>query len=93
MSVYAWLKEKSFQEELKRQRNEMIGRALDSLKANIAKASETLVKHLDSEKEAISIRAAESIIEFAHQAREHEELETRIATLERKVEFYEKHAT
>jgi len=64
----------------------MIGRALDSLKSNIAKATETLVKHLDSDKEPISIRAAENIIEFAQQAREHEELEARIATLERKFE-------
>ena len=92
VSVYAWLKEKSFRAELKRQRDEMIGRALDSLKANIAKASETLVKHLDSDKEGISIRAAESIIEFAQQAIEHDELEARIASLEKKVEVYEKQA-
>jgi transposase len=91
-TVYEWLKEGNFRQELKRRRDEMIGRALDSLKANIAKATETLVKHLDSDKEAISIRAAESIIEFAKQAREHEELEARIASLERKLEVYEKHA-
>ena len=92
VTVYAWLKEKSFRAELKHRRDEMIGRALDSLKANIVKASETLVKHMDSEKEAISIRAAESILEFAQQAREHDELEARIASLEKKVEVYEKYA-
>jgi len=85
-TVCQWLKEENFRKALKQRRDEMIGRALDSLKSNIAKATETLVKHLDSNKEAISIRAAENIIEFAQQAREHEELEGRIATLERKFE-------
>jgi hypothetical protein len=63
-AVYEWLKQEIFKGELKRQRDAITERALDSLKANIAKATETLVKHLDSEHENISIRAAESIIEF-----------------------------
>ena len=58
---------------------------MDTLKANIAKATETLVKHLDSERENISIRAAEGIIEFAQKALEHEELERRIEALEAKL--------
>jgi hypothetical protein len=81
-TVYEWLKDDGFRQELKRQRDAIIDRALDSLKANIAKATETLVKHLDSERESISIRAAESIIEFAQKALEHEELERRIEALE-----------
>jgi hypothetical protein len=56
-----------------------------TLKANIAKATETLVKHLDSERENISIRAAESIIAFTQKALEHEELEKRIEALEAKL--------
>jgi hypothetical protein len=67
---------------MKRQRDAVIERALESLKASIVKASETLVKHLDSKRENISIRAAESIIEFAQKALEHEELEKRIEALE-----------
>jgi hypothetical protein len=43
------------------------------------------VKHLDSDHENISIRAAESIIEFTQKALEHEELERRIEALEAKV--------
>lgn len=80
-AVYEWLKDEAFRQELKRQRDAVIERALDSLKANMAKATETLVKHLDSEHENISIRAAESIIEFTQKALEHEELEKRIAAL------------
>jgi len=37
---------------------------LDNLKANVVKATDTLAKHLDSERENISIRAAEKIIEY-----------------------------
>jgi AcrR family transcriptional regulator len=81
-TVYEWLKDEAFRQELKHQRDAVIERALDSLKANLGKATETLVKHLESERENISIRAAESIIEFAHKALEHEELEQRIEALE-----------
>jgi len=63
-TVYEWLKDDTFRQELERQRDAVFERALDSLKANIAEATETLVKHLDSNRENISIRAAESIIEF-----------------------------
>jgi AcrR family transcriptional regulator len=82
-TVYEWLRDETFREELKRQRDAVIERALDSLKSNIAKATETLVKHLDSKRENISIRAAESIIEYAQKALEHEELERRIEALEK----------
>lgn len=81
-TVYEWLKEGVFRQELKRQRDGIIERALDSLKANITKATETLVKHLDSTREHISIRAAENIIEFIQKALDHEELEKRIEALE-----------
>ena len=67
-AVYEWLKEDTFRLELKRQRDTVIERALDSLKANISKATETLVKLLDSDKQAIQARAAENIIEFTQKA-------------------------
>ena len=55
---------------------------MDSLKANISKATETLVKLLDSDKEAMQARAAEDIIEFTQKAIEYEDLEKRIDALE-----------
>ena len=85
-TVYEWLKDDVFRNELKRQRNSIIDSAVDTLKANIAKATETLVKHLDSERENISIRAAESIIAFTQKALEHEELERRIEALEARLD-------
>ena len=85
-AIYEWLKNETFCQELKRQRAAVVERALDSLKANVAKATETLVKHLDSEKETISLRAAEDIIEFAQRAIETKELEKRIEELERRIQ-------
>jgi hypothetical protein len=75
----------TFRQEFKRQRDAVIERALDSLKANISKATETLVTLLDSDKRAIQARAAEDIIEFTQKALEHEELERRIQALEAKI--------
>jgi transposase len=73
-TVYGWLKEKTFKQELKRQRDAVIERALDSLKANLSKATETLIKHLDSQKEAVSLKAAERIIKLVEQAMEVEQV-------------------
>lgn len=88
-TVYEWLKEEAFRQELKCQRDAVIERALDSLKANLSNAAATLVKHLGSKRENISIRAAESIIEFAQKALEHEELERRIEALENRLAHQE----
>jgi AcrR family transcriptional regulator len=85
-AVYEWLKDEAFAAELRRQREQLTAIALDTLKASIAKATVTLVKHLDSAKESISMRAAENIIEFAQKAFEYEKLESRISELEERVE-------
>ncbi len=81
-TLYGGLKEKAFKEELRNQREEVVKGALETLKANVGKATETLVRLLDSEKEAIQARAAEDIIEFTQKALEYEELEKRIGALE-----------
>ena len=85
VTVYAWLKQENFRQELKRQRDELIRGALDSLKTNVSKATKTLVKLLDSKSEPMRARAAEDIIEFAQKAIEHEELEKRVQALEERL--------
>lgn len=85
-TVYGWLKEEAFREELRRQREEVVRGALETLKANVSKATETLVKLLDSDKEGIQARAAEDIIEFTQKAIELEELERRIAAIENQID-------
>jgi len=83
--VYSWLKQENFRQELKCQRDELVRGALDSLKANVTRATETLVKLLTSKSEPIKARAAEDIIEFAQKAIEHEELEKRVQALEERL--------
>jgi hypothetical protein len=85
VTVYEWLKQEGFRNELKCQRDELIQRALDTLKTAIAKATETLVKHLDSQQPNVSLRAAQSIIEFAQNALASESLEKRITALEERL--------
>ena len=85
-TFYAWLKEDAFREELRRQREEVVRGALETLKANVSKATETLVKLLDSDKEGIRVRVAEDIIEFTQKAIELEELERRIASIEERLD-------
>jgi hypothetical protein len=84
-AIYEWLKDEAFQAELHRQREQLTAVALDTLKASIAKATVTLIKHLDSGKETISIRAAEHIIDFAQKAIEYEKLDARITELEERL--------
>ena len=81
-TVYGWLKEEAFREELRKRREEVVRAALETLKANVSKATETLIKLLDSEKEGIRARVAEDIIEFTQKAMEFEDLESRISALE-----------
>lgn len=64
----------------------MMQEAFDRLKISVGAAVETLVKHLSSKRENISLRAAESIVEFCQKAIEHEELEKRIAVLEARLQ-------
>jgi hypothetical protein len=64
-TVYEWLRNQTFREELKRQRDAVIERALDSLRANIAQATKTLVKHLDSKRKNISIRAEHGLAGYS----------------------------
>ncbi len=88
-TVYRWLKDETFRQELNLQRNDLIEAALDSLKANVSKAASTLVGLLDSSKEVIQVRAAEDILEFAQRSLELEKLSDRVTAMERKVEEYE----
>ena len=81
-AVCLWLQDETFREELRRQREQLSALALETLKASVVKAALTLVKHLDSEKPNISIRAAESIIDIAQRSSEAEDLDRRIQLLE-----------
>ena len=88
-TFYGWLKEEAFREVLERHREEVIRGGLETLKANVCRATETLVRLLDSEKETIQVRAAEDIIEFTQKALDFEHIEKRVDDLERRLADYE----
>ncbi len=84
-TVYEWLKNETFRDELRRHREEIVTGALETLKANVSKATEALVGLLDSENEGIRHRAARDVIEFVVKTRENESLEERIESLEERL--------
>lgn len=88
-TFYGWLKEDTFREALQRHREEVIRGGMETLKANLSRATETLVRLLGSEKEAIQVRAAEDIIEFTQKALDFERIEKRVNDLERRLAEYE----
>src|SRR5690349_18317520 len=65
---------------------EMRAAALDILCGGMVKAVETLLRHLSSENENISIRAAEGVIEYALRVYETEEIEKRLSDLEARLQ-------
>ncbi len=85
-TVYEWLKNETFRKELRRHREEIVTGPLETLKANVGKATETLVGLLDSQNEGIKYRAAKDIIEFTQKALEFEDLERRIAAIEDQID-------
>ncbi len=84
-TVYEWLKNETFRNELRRHREEIVTGALETLKANVTKATGTLVGLLDSQNESIRHRTAKDIIEFTLRSAENENLEERIDALEERL--------
>ena len=85
VTVYGWLKQENFRQELKRQRDETNRGSIEQPQSQHSRATETLVTLLTSKSEPIRARAAEDIIEFAQKAIEHEELEKRVQALEERL--------
>jgi hypothetical protein len=72
--------------EERKAKQEMLNAALDALKVGALKAVLTLTARLESEDEAIAVRAATVIVDFALKAHQAQELETRISALEARLE-------
>ena len=65
---------------------EMRRAALDALTTGMTQAVQTLLRHLSSKNENISIRAAESVLEYALRSIECEEIEQRLVALEERLQ-------
>lgn len=82
-TLYQWLKDETFKAELKRQREDMIAEALDRLKRAITTAVQGLTELMGAPEKNIKIRACERTLEFFFRAKELEEIEERLETVEK----------
>jgi len=85
-TLYEWLKDPAFKDELKSQRDRVIEGALEILKGHTARAVEALVGLLATNNEYLKRTVAIDIIDRVLKWRELEEFEKRISQLERKME-------
>jgi hypothetical protein len=85
VSIYGWLKNDDFKAELKRQRDEVVREALDRLKCSINKATDGLVRLMDSKVESIRRFACKDVLEYGLRSIELENIEERLAKIEQMV--------
>jgi hypothetical protein len=84
-TIYKWLQQPAFRQELSRQKNELMDVALENLKSSVEKAVVVLTALLDSESEAVRRGTANDILTHALKGRELVELEQRLVSVERMV--------
>ena len=85
-TLYDWLKQEHFKQELEGARDELFASAMDRLKASTEKALEKLIELMDSgEKDDSQIRCAQTLLEYAWRLKQSQDLERRIELLEEAV--------
>jgi hypothetical protein len=77
-TFYGWLKEETFQAELKKQQGQVVTEALERLKAGVTEAVEGLVALMKAEEKSIKLRACQGVLKFTLRAKEMEELIERL---------------
>lgn len=82
---YSWMRgDEAFREELERKRKELIDEGYHLLKVSVLEAANTILElSRTAQGEAVRLRAAESVFERVCKIREIEDIETRLAALER----------
>lgn len=82
---YQWLKEPEFAREYERQRGVLIDEAMESLKASVGKAVNTLTGLLDSSSESMRRSVSNDILNHIMKMKELQDMEARLRSLERVV--------
>ena len=82
-TTYQWLKQPAFQDELKRQRNAVLREALANVKINATRAAAELVGLLNEEDAGLRRLVCRDILDRAVRIYDMEEIETRLAAVER----------
>lgn len=83
-TLYDWLKDPVFKQELRNQRDVIIEEAIEGLRGNLTKATDTLINLLDStDNDSLKRYIARDIIGYVMKARELGELEERLVEIEK----------
>ena len=82
-TAYRWLNEPAFAEELARLRNVVLTSALDTVKAHTRRAAAELARLLDANDERVRRMACKDILDQALRIRDMENIERRLAVLEK----------
>ncbi len=82
-TAYLWLKQSAFQEELKRQRNAAYRDAMTSVKINATRAAAEMVRLLDEGDPNLRWLVCRDILTRATRIHETEEVEPRLAAIEK----------
>lgn len=85
-TVHRRLADPTFCQAVEEARREIIGRAVAKLAAASVRAADALRKLVASEDERVRLAAARWILRLMMQARQHEDLERRVAELEARLE-------
>ena len=82
---YNWMRDEGFKEAVCEQREAVVSEALDRLKAAVTGAVEGLTGLVNAEEKNIRLRACAEVIDYVMKARELEDLERRLAALEKAI--------
>jgi hypothetical protein len=83
--LYEWLRNPTFKEELRKQRDQIVTEALEALKGNMTRAAEVLVSLLDADSDTLKRHVANDILNHANRGRELIEIEERLTRVEKLV--------
>ena len=89
VSIYEWLKQPEFAEELKRQRTKIFDQSVNFLIAATGKAVSKLVGLLETKKEGLRRLVCRDLIELSLRAREIE-IHERLDAIEQRISEYER---
>ena len=84
-TLYAWLKEDVFKNELKRQRDEILGQSLDRLKYAMKQAIEGLIELMASPRPDLRRWVYKDIIDYGLKSIELQDIKERIDKIEERV--------
>jgi hypothetical protein len=80
---YQWLRKPEFAREYKRQRDVLINEAMESLKASVGKAVDTLTGLLETKSESLRRAVANDILTHIMKMKELQDMESRLDSIER----------